>query len=358
MRHGVLYPTDGTPWSPGAQPSEAEIAPILLLEDDARINRIQEKAKVVEYTPGRFLQVNYVPKPDSVFVCFQMWDKNSIAYTLPALLRKEFAARPRLRRVNVVEGETRVGSIWDKEIRQRMSHATAFVADVEGGRPAVMVELGFAIGKRKRVFPVVRDQRSSQFPAWVRDMLSVGSYVADMPQIVSHIETDFRKRSPIQIEDRSPIAGWFRAPEWCKVAYGQANEALKYHSVTLKGPMIDESAFEGGQHGQSNCATAAILDASSVVLLVVVLDGTQADSLAHALMGVFHSRGTFGRGRARLDPCLVVLRKTKSVAVAEAAIKRHACLVEDPDEVLDHVSEWIDKKYKRYLSAIPGATPE
>ena len=336
LRSGALCMPEGQRWVPGLRPTELELPPLLVwqkgdlvwtAENASPITIARDEKQILKKSGG-------IPKPPSIFVAYRMKYEESKRFRRD--IEDALRSHPDLSSLLVRDGHVPAGTpSWAEAIRNLIQNAKAIVGDVTGMRPDVLFELGFAYGLGKATIPVVSTPGGhSSLPEWICGA-QLGHY-GDRAGIMGVVygiaaqlsDPDYaRIRKPPQ-----PVPGlavWLRTLNWNSHTSRQfltvaAKEGLKVE--VLPNNVFDEST---------------IRRASSASLLVVSLDGTEADALMHFVCGAVVAKPRAGYGRT-LSRVILVLQEpgmTGENLVADS-LKRCSEIVKliQPNQVIEYTT--------------------
>jgi hypothetical protein len=289
LRSGALCLPDGKRWVPGVRPGELEIPPILLWQKGDPFTPYSQKPLIVKKPEHEVLRrFAGVPKPPSVFVAYRI--KNAESRKFRTQLEEAIHLHPELGQLRVVDGDVPAGSSWAEVIRGRIRQAKAVVGDLTGMRPDILFEAGFAYGLQRIVIPAVaRPEDRAALPHWLgatqfghySDRLGLQGLVASVATHLSDPEFAKIPRAPLPIP---ALALWVRVLRWNQHAQEQFSTVAQREG--LKAEVLGDEAPE----------ETIMRRAASASLLIVSLDGTDADALMHFVCGAVVARPKAGSG--------------------------------------------------------------
>ncbi len=302
LRSGCFCLPADAMWTPGLHPSELEIPQLLTWRkgDDLWNGQTPQFTKISRRERdvlGTFAGAKKMP---SIFVAYRMNVPES------KLFRSDFEEAVQLRRelsdFRVLDGHVPAGTSWASEIRKRIKDAKVLVGDVTGMSSEVMFELGFGYGLRKTTVPVVaRPAAVSELPQWLgatqmghySDKAGIGGILSDIASHVSDPEFSRPQKAPAPIPS---LAVWLRLLEWNENASQQFVQICR--KLSIKHEIYDDSNFD----------ETTLRRAASASLLVVSLDGREADSFIHYVCGAVVAHPNVGPGK-RLQRRILVIER-------------------------------------------------
>lgn len=346
LRSGALCMPEGERWVPGLLPTELEVPPLLLWRkgdvlwscDKASPHKItRRESDVLRVRRGR-------SKAPTVFVAYRMKFEKSKKFRKK--IEDAMRRYPNLSVCEVSDGHVPDGEKWADVIRGRIKRAKVIVGDVTGMRPDVLFELGFAFGLSKVVIPVVSDPGEREgIPYWF-GARQIGHYndevglMGILSSIEAHLcDPEFVKK-PKKLYAVPSLAVWMRVLNWSRTASEQFATAAKQEGLKVE-ILDDETPDEQW-----------IRRAGSAALLVVCLDGTERDSLAHFICGVVVSRPQVGYATKQLARRILVLEpptvKQRRFTAGSLSRCEEIVLVTGMDKVADETARF-GRRYKEWL---------
>lgn len=323
LRSWAFCMPDGQRWIPGLRPAQVEIPPLLIwTKNDELWTSCRSPASITMSTNELTGRRKWPPPPPTVFVAYRMRFEESKRFRYD--IAERMLSYPILNDAVVIDGSVPPGVKWPKTIRERISKAHIVIGDVEGMRPDVLFELGFAYGQGKplilafETFPNVEE-----IPIWLQGR-QIGYYgqTQGLDGIVTSVAThlsdpEFTKPS-IPPQPVPSLVVWLRVLDWNKhcldqIRTGTGREGLKPEVYT------DEKLTN----------ELTIRRAASAGLLILSLDGTQIDGLMHYIAGAVISHPIAGRGPRGLRRRLIVLEQQPRTF---AALSLQKC--EDDEDIV------------------------
>jgi len=345
LRSGAFCMPQGHRWSPSLRVREVEIPPLLVWEkadglprfESSKPVRITIKENVVLQRPGG------PRKPPSIFVAYRV--KSTESQKFRAELAAAMHSHPFLSqlKIHIVDGRVAAGGYWADEIRKRIRQARLVVGDVNGVKPDVVFELGFAYGLGKPIVPAVPEGTApSELPSWLT-AIQLGHYGTSkgirelVSDVVSHLAEPQAPRVPRPPQPNPAVIVWLGQYGWNHHTIEQFEAAVR--SQGLRPEILSPRPTDEG----------LIRRAASATLLVAALDGTETDAFMHFVSGavVAVPKAGYGTLPRRI---LVVVEPSQdpSDLVADSLRRCHATArVLQPSEVrtevnsfLQHYQEW------------------
>ncbi|MFQ5852220.1 MAG: hypothetical protein ACE5JU_16755 [Candidatus Binatia bacterium] len=347
LRSGALCMPNGQRWVPGLEPRELEVPPLLLWDKgDSLWTQARAKQVSIRRSESAVLRVSAgAPQPPSIFIAYRMTFEESIKFR--QALEDALASHPDLAQLAVTDGRVPHGVKWADVIRDRIKKSKVVVGDVTGMRPDVVFELGFAFGLRKVVIPVVSnpDARSG-LPAWL-GATQTGDYATEsgVLGIVSSIaallsDPEF-SRVPRPPDPVPGLAVWWRVLDWNNRARQEFEIAVRREG--LNALILDEGTPDD----------ILIRRATSASLLIVSLDGSECDGLAHYICGGVVSRPQAGYGRLlSREVLLLEPPNVKKGGLVADSLRRcqETALAVGIDEVREETLKYC-QRYRRWLGS-------
>lgn len=349
LRCGGFCMLEDQRWVPGLEPTSIEIPPLLVwqkgdeiwgVENSAPIS-IQKQEKDVLKSFGGGSQ-----KEPSIFVAFRM--KFEESKELSKRLSKAIKSNPKLQRFNVVDGHTPGGASWPNVIRHRITSSKFVIGDVTGMRPDVLFELGYARSLRKTTIPVVaRETERGNIPRWLRKT-QIEHYHDEngikniLTSIEMHLADPELAKVPKLPGAVPRLAVWMRNLDWNE-------DALKQFETIADREGIKHELFSDDELDEK-----AIHRGASASLLIVNLDGTEADGILHYICGAVVAKPKAGYQSASIKRKILILEKPGdgvSKFAADSLIQCHETVqVIMLDDIVKELEKFAEEKRKFELS--------
>lgn len=324
LRTWAVCMPEGQQWVPGLRPIQVEIPPLLIWTKKEKLwanwdSPAEITLNVSELT-GYGGPRSYSP---TLFIAYRMTFDESIEFRNS--LEEFVHSYPYLSDVRVQDGNVPLGAKWPETIRKRINKSNIVVGDIEGMRPDVLFELGFAYGQGKVYIPVFKTfpENMEDIPDWLIGRQT--GYYGDaagieriVTSIVTHLSDPEFIKPPAPPQPIPALVVWLRQLDWNKHALEQFRTLI--HREGLNVEVYKDSALTNERN---------IRRAASAGLLVLSLDGTEMDGLMHYIAGAVVSRPSAGRGQKSL---------CRNVIILEENLKKHASLslqkCEDSEETV------------------------
>jgi hypothetical protein len=179
LRSWAVCMPEGQRWVPGLRPTQVEIPPLLIWTKNDRVWTTCDPLTQITISPSE-LTSRRGPRPrrPTIFIAYRMNFQESKRFrnNLEAYIH----SYPGLNEAVVTDGNVPTGARWPETIRKRISKSHIAVGDVEGMRPDILFELGFAYGQGKVFIPAFKSHlaRIEEIPDWLRGR-QIGHYGED-----------------------------------------------------------------------------------------------------------------------------------------------------------------------------------
>jgi hypothetical protein len=297
LRSAALCVAEGDVWVPGGTSRRVEVPPHLLWRDGdplwsspscLPINLSLRESDVFRSSGGP-------ASPPTVFIAYRMQNRESGRFR--ETLEGSLTTHPTIR-CRVEDGRVPVGHKWAKQIRDRIKRAKLVIGDVEGMRPEVLFELGFANGLRTPVLPVVSSAAIADVPYWLR-ATQLGHYsdARGVAEIISSVETHLAQavRGGSPRGPTSSLVVWLRKFPWNADGFDQVETAARREGLNFE-------AFEA-----ADSEDVVVDKARLATFLVIALDGSAWDSFGHFVCGTALAKPYAGYGAKRLSRRIVII---------------------------------------------------
>lgn len=351
LRSGAFCMIEGQRWIPGLRPRQVEVPPMLIWTRKYPLwTKTDELAEVSITASDLASQGGRKGVSPAIFIAYRMkFDKSR-------KFRDDVESRvntyPGLELVSFLDGNVLPGQKWPSTIRNRIKAAVLAVGDVEGLRPDILFELGFAYGLGKMFIPAFENRPSMEdVPIWLKGRQmgaygeegGLGAIIAAIARQLS--DPDFEK--PATPPQPIPsLAVWLRSLDWNRHSQDQLHTLSSREGLDL---VVYNDADLTNERNIRRAASAS--------LLVVSLDSTLLDALMHYVVGAVISKPYAGRGQKQLLRRVVVLEQEPR---AFAALSLQKCeddedvvVLSKPDQILE-VSSTFFRSYKKWLQGTKG----
>ena len=339
LRSAALCMPAGQMWVPGLSLQSVEIPPHLIWEktDPLWSTTTFKSAEVVFRETEIFKKAGGPAPPPSIFIAYRM--KNPESRRFRDSLAKALTQHPTLKCRVEDAGRIPVGKKWAPQVREMIKRSKLVVGDVEGLRPEVLFELGFANGLKTPVLPVVSGLEIKDIPYWLRST-QLGSYSSGpgIAEIVGSIET-YMAQSGKAGTPRSPVSSlvvWLRRFAWNESAFDQLKTAARREGISFE-------AFE-----ETDSEDVIIEKAYLSTFLIISLDGTDWDGFGHFVCGTALSKPFAGYSAKRLDRRIVILEpptvQTKKFTAEGVSRCSETVVVTKPDKLLSEFERFLERR--------------
>jgi hypothetical protein len=346
LRCGALSMPEGQPWFPGLQPTELEIAPLVLWERDAPFviddtgdpHFVQQTERELRETRGHF-----APREETIFVAYDFADKRSMEFR--QILADRAEHHPNFRNFRVVDGKLLPGGgKWKDIIKKRIDGATAVVADLSRMRPEVLVEIGFAFGRQKRRLYVTGtgDERVS-LPSWLTED-QFGSFDSgeNIDEVMSGLEVLIgsvggarARKLPGLVASKATI---LNASAWPPTIIGAMEDTLRASGIRV-------DRMEGDYRSDD------LNHVVSSALIIALFDGTSGDAFVHFASGAaLAKQPTIFQFKRRLLFSVAAHVRPENV-IADSLRRADIVAVHAMDNIVPAVAQFGDKYRKWARSA-------
>ena len=340
LRSRAVCVPNGQLWSPALRVSEVEIPSIYLWK---RGDNLLSLASLREYPIARrtrdlLAAGGPVTRGATIFVAYRINVPGSKEFrTKLADVLKHIPSR---HEIVVTDGNVVPGVDWAPEIRDRIKRSRVLVGDVTGLRNDVMFEVGFAYGLRKVFIPVL--ESSSQIcrvPEWLTSK-QCGSYeseerlLAIATSVLAHLTDQSLQR--LSSRARDPVPG---------LAVGLWSQSLSEKLEPMFSAVCAREGLDSNVVQRHSPVEDQIEAATRSACLVIALDGTAADGLAHFLCGAVVARPQVGYGTKHMQRKILITGHGDPEAIrSRAAPSLRKChqnvQVADLDKLYDHLKEF------------------
>jgi hypothetical protein len=319
LRCGAMCPPAGDPWVPGAPLRAAEVSPVLLWRTRDPLWEPTSAACITVALPEAQVRGSsgHGPVTKSVFVAYRFDEAGS--HALRDQLDVAVPGLPGPNKFRVTDGRVVGGVPWAPEVRRRIRDASLVVGDVEGLRPDVVFELGFAHGLGKAVIPVCSTS-AVQLPRWLLATQVVecgGNAGVDrvLSSILVHAEDPNVRRAFRAVRGIPGLVVWLRRPDWASQALAQVKALAGTEGLLFEA--VGEPEPPGGQWEEAEPPEHLVRRAATASLLVAALDGTRLDAMVHYVCGAVVAKPSAGADR-KLPRRVILVRDERQQAVAAA----------------------------------------
>lgn len=250
-------------------------------------------------------------------------------------------SRSDLTGIEVIDGRVPAGVGLASAIRDRMKKASLVVADVTGLSSEVVFELGFAYGLRKAIMPVAsKSSDIPKLPSWL-GTTQLGTYenrvglLSLCSGIAAHYLDPEYAKPPRPAQPIPALAVWVRELSWNK-------HALEQFKAVATRESLKTEVFSNVSDDEK-----VIRRVASATLLIVSLDGSEADSLVHFICGAIVAKPKAGYGGTLSRQVLILQEPTenKVTLAAESLMRCHSTV---QSVALGEIREATEKFARHY----------
>ena len=282
LRAGAISIPEGEKWFPGEPINAFELAPLLAWgpEMSFPLSRLNESsAPGISFTEAELVKTAYAPRTSSptIFVAYNFGSEESRKFR--AKFKELIAGHRVLSEFEVTDGHVPPGTQdWAAVVRKRIKAARVVVADVTSLNPEVLYELGLAYGMNKILIPTVRSGGMIELPGWLRrSQIGRAGSIAEVSQLLASLLA-LLQEPRLALAERSPkpvpsLACWLESTSDVPIDIERFTYAARQSDLlaeTLRTTERDETSLIRG---------------AAAGLLVISLNGTERDALAHYVAG-------------------------------------------------------------------------
>jgi len=326
LRSWALCMPDGQRWIPGSRPAQVEIPPLFMWPKDDKPWTSYCPPTSISISVGDLTGHGGPPSPPTIFIAYRMTFERSQQFRQD--LEARMRSHPMLSNATFFDGNVPYGAKWPLTIRERISKAHVMVADVQGMRPDILFEIGFAYGLGKALILAFEGHpNAGDIPVWLKGR-QIGHYGDGggldgiVAGVVTHLSDPEFNRPTRPPQPVPSLVVWLRVLDWNKLFLDQLKTAANREG-------LDPEVYTDDQLTSENI----IRRAASASLLVLSLDGTSMDDLTHYVAGAIVSKPLAGRGSASL-PRRVIVLETKPRTFAALSLQK----CEDDKDTVDLVN--------------------
>lgn len=336
LRYGAFSMPEGESWSPGSRTNRLEISPIVLWKKDApfRIEYLNS-ALILRKTEQELRQPNIpqTARKESVFVAYDFGNGSSAEFRRD--IETRIRSHPKLLNYEIEDGRLRPGQRnWPAQIKGRIDRARAVLVDVSRIRMEVLVEAGFALGKRKQCLFVTRSgEDRDALPRWLTlDQLGSFDSAEGLDEVIAGLERMLlpsrRERQPVRVPNTIPSDVSIVNPgTWADAELDAVRNALKSAAMRLH------------EH-RPPFGPDELKDALASSLHIYFLDGTVSDAFCHYISGATIARNSV-QGQLGRKVLLVPRGNIKpEKLIANSLLDSRLVEVVKLDEIYDKSSEF------------------
>lgn len=350
LRSGAICMPEGERWVPGLRPTRVEIPPLLIWTKQDKV--------WTDWCPPAEITINASEltgrggggsRRPTIFIAYRVDFEKSKRFRND--IKGRIQSHPDLADAVVLDGEVPPGAKWPEVIRKRISQAHIVVGDLEGLRPDILFELGFAYGLGRVFIPVFESiPNIERIPTWLKGRqlghyANIGGLDGIVSSIVTHLSDSEFVKSPAPPRPISSLVVWLRTLPWNTLALQQLQTAVNQEGLTF------ETYSNGDLTGER-----IIRRAASAALLIVSLDRTEIDGLVHYIAGAVVSRPRMGAGRKSLSRRVIVLeekpRKFSALSLQKCEDSNDIVTICNAAGILDAAGVFV-RAYKKWVRGSP-----
>ena len=347
LRSWAICMPEGQQWVPGIRPMQVEVPPLLVWTKKEKLWADWDSPAEITVNAGELTGYRgHKDHAPTLFIAYRMTFPESVQFRNS--LEECVHSYPDLSEAVVLDGNVPLGATWPETIRKRISKSNIVIGDIEGLRPDILFELGFAYGQGKVYLPVFKEfpEKLAEIPNWLTGR-QTGYYsdAAGLEGIVSSIATHLSDpefiKPPVPPQPVPSLVVWLRQLEWNKHALEQFRTQIRREGLSLE--IYNDSELTNER---------IIRRAVSAGLLVLSLDGTEMDVLMHYIAGAIVSKPSAGRGQKSLSRKVIILEenpKTQaSLSLQKCEDSEETVIIIIPEDIVLAAGRFLND-YKRWM---------